>query len=1134
MINRITKLLLIVLPLIATGKAWGQCNSSDQWHNYEIGTSTSLYCGPSIEYTSRYTSVSEYIFTKEELAEIGITAGTIKAISFQSRTSVSRNMTFYMAHTDKFCFNTSNRDPRAYIKSGLTKVYGPTNVSWGSSGWTDITFTTNFEYNGSQNLLIVAIDNTNSTASSVPTFVSGYIPNPIGYQSIHGNNSSSGAMTINNDSFTTSLSPNICTYRPNMRFKVSALTCSDVPILNRSIWVTSSTAQISWTGGETVSEWEIKYGEPGFNPGTQGTTISASTNPITLTGLTANHGYEVCVRSVCGSCKSGYSSKIFFRTLPTSGNCGSGEGVSRDIHGDYSPCGDINSYGTLPIYSENNYAYSQTIYTKQDVAVGEGTIVGITYHQLTDYSITFNSGKLKIYMGTTTNDYFGSTSFIEGLTLVYSNTSAVTFTKGMNYIPLSTTFEYDGTKNIVVAFSDERGSKITAGGIDYYCSKSSGHKTLLKTNSSAISLPTTGGYQDYYPRVIFNICSAGPFCSQPIITNIEAINSTATVTWERGVEGFPDHYNIRYRIVGESDWVTITSNTNSVTLEHLLVDNTYEVQVQSACTNSLISEWSPLETFSECGAKTLPYLETFSDTYSGGIYPWIDCWTPLAKRNIIAEYEYTTGVWDGPYISTSDKCLYLAVNSTRGYYVSTPEISVGSLSDCTLSFDLKTSNSSGEYLYVGVMDDPNDISTYTNLHGYNNTNTSYQHITLDLSGYSGTGKYLTFKTGFTTNSATFYIDNIKVNYTSAEDCNSPIEVGTSTYVSLEPISYYGGTASNKYTYSNQIYLASEIGGAGTIYGIWLYSNTSISPTIYVYMGHTNNSTVTTTLVGSGNLRQCGYSYSLTSGWNYISFTTPFDYNGTDNLLVAISFYVSTRATTHTFRYSTTSSAYRAVYCYGSSYNLNASPTTGTRTYNRPNIKFEMTVCSENACHPPYDFVARVSCPNVNLSWTAPSLLTSPKYTIYRDGTQIATNLTTTSYTDNNAPSGNHTYTIKATSTTPSCTTTTAMYTVYGINCCERLTAPSIGVTRGDRQVVVNWGTSADASSYTLYYGVNTPNPSIDNVWKVTGLTNQSSPYTVLRLTNGQTYKFAVMPVGTGRYCTDNPLSEIKEATPNCQ
>lgn len=1128
--------MLIVFCFLFGGKAWGQCNSSDQWHNYEIGTSTSLYCGPSIEYTSRYTSVSEYIFTKEELAEIGITAGTIKAISFQSRTSVSRNMTFYMAHTDKFCFNTSNRDPRAYIKSGLTKVYGPTNVSWGSSGWTDITFTTNFEYNGSQNLLIVAIDNTNSTASSVPTFVSGYIPNPIGYQTIRESNSSSGAMTINNDSFTTSISVGICTYRPNMRFKVSALTCSDVPTLNRSIWVTSSTAQISWTGGETASGWEIKYGEPGFNPGTQGTTISASTNPITLTGLTANHGYEVCVRSVCGSCKSGYSSKIFFRTLPTSGNCGSGEGVSRDIHGDYSPCGDINSYGMLPIYSENNYAYSQTIYTRQDVAVGEGTIVGITYHQLTDYNITFNSGKLKIYMGTTTNDYFGSTSFIEGLTLVYSNTSAVTFTKGMNYIPLSTTFEYDGTKNIVVAFSDERGSKITAGGIDYYCSKSSGHKTLLKTNSSAISLPTTGGYQDYYPRVIFNICSAGPFCSQPIITNIEAINSTATVTWERGVEGFPDHYNIRYRIVGESDWETTTSNTNSITLEHLLVDNTYEVQVQSACTNSLISEWSPLETFSECGAKTLPYLETFSDTYSGGIYPWIDCWTPLAKRNIIAEYEYTTGVWDGPYISTSDKCLYLAVNSTRGYYVSTPEISVGSLSDCTLSFDLKTYNSSGEYLYVGVMDDPNDISTYTNLHGYNNTNTSYQHIILDLSGYSGTGKYLTFKTGFTTNSATFYIDNIKVNYTSAEDCNSPIEVGTSTFVSLEPISYYGGTASNRYTYSNQIYLASEIGGAGTIYGIWLYSNTAISsPSIYVYMGHTNNSTVTTTLVGSGNLTQCGYSYSLTSGWNYISFTTPFDYNGTDNLLVAISFYVNTRETTHTFRYSTTSSAYRAVYCYGSSSNLNASPTTGTITYYRPNIKFEMTVCEELPCHPPYDFRADVSCPRVNLSWSALTGLTSPKYTIYRDGTQIATNLTTTSYIDSNAPSGNHTYTIKATSTTPSCTTATAMYTVYGVNCCERITPPTISATSGDRYVNLNLTppTTTGVDHYILFYGVNDPNVSTANVWSKEVTLPVTLPYKVERLTNGQPYKFAITPVGSGSYCTDNPLSSTVSATPEC-
>ncbi len=63
--------------------------------------------------------------------------------------------------------------------------------------------------------------------------------------------------------------------------------------------VTTNSAQVSWTAVQGVNGYEVEYGASGFNQGA-GTTVQASTNSASLTGLTANMAYDVYVRSVCG------------------------------------------------------------------------------------------------------------------------------------------------------------------------------------------------------------------------------------------------------------------------------------------------------------------------------------------------------------------------------------------------------------------------------------------------------------------------------------------------------------------------------------------------------------------------------------------------------------------------------------------------------------------------------------------------------------------------------------------------------------------------------------------------------------------------------------------------------------------
>ncbi|WP_289045335.1 T9SS type A sorting domain-containing protein [uncultured Olleya sp.] len=118
-----------------------------------------------------------------------------------------------------------------------------------------------------------------------------------------------------------------------------------------------------------------------------------------------------------------------------------------------------------------------------------------------------------------------------------------------------------------------------------------------------------------------------------------------------------------------------------------------------------------------------------------------------------------------------------------------------------------------------------------------------------------------------------------------------LQVGVGdTQSTLMPIDPYFG-----YSYSQSIYSAQEINTSGTITGIQYYfSGTSLLPNsqdLVVYIGHTTKAEFedtsdwvdVTTLTASyaGGIAVVG------EGWVTLTLDTPFAYNGTDNLVIAI-------------------------------------------------------------------------------------------------------------------------------------------------------------------------------------------------------------------------------------------------------
>ena len=159
-----------------------------------------------------------------------------------------------------------------------------------------------------------------------------------------------------------------------------------------------------------------------------------------------------------------------------------------------------------------------------------------------------------------------------------------------------------------------------------------------------------------------------------------------------------------------------------------------------------------------------------------------------------------------------------------------------------------------------------------------------------------------------------------------------------------------------YSCTEQIYTAEEIGTAGTINAISFYYNYGTAYTannVTMYMKNVSRSNFASTTdcepLSVSDIVWTGSIAPTTSGWYTFTLDTPFEYNGTDNLLVA--FFDGTSGypgTSYTWRQTTSpNSAYMSLRYYSDSYSpdpYNLSSFGGSKqwyTY-RTNIQLDIT------------------------------------------------------------------------------------------------------------------------------------------------------------------------------------------------
>ena len=246
-------------------------------------------------HNNRNYSLTQQIYTAGEIGR----SGTIYSIAIRSNFDEAvRNLDIYMVHTNKTSY--SNGADWVPVTTANRVFSGDVNFI-GDNQWSTIELSVPFNYNGTDNLLLVVDDNTGSAGGSkyfgcIDAWV---------FQSLCINGYDTDYDPANPGTYTGSRS----SYKPVLRLNFSPILCH-APSIPSFSNISQTSATMSWSQGGGAAEWQICMNNDEANA------VTVTTNSYSFSGLTPYTKYTVKVRAVCGSDTSAWSTRSF-TTLPT-------------------------------------------------------------------------------------------------------------------------------------------------------------------------------------------------------------------------------------------------------------------------------------------------------------------------------------------------------------------------------------------------------------------------------------------------------------------------------------------------------------------------------------------------------------------------------------------------------------------------------------------------------------------------------------------------------------------------------------------------------------------------------------------------------------------------------------------------
>ena len=638
-----------------------------------------------------------------------------------------------------------------------------------------------------------------------------------------------------------------------------------------------------------------------------------------------------------------------------------------------------NSY--LPSYSLYNYSLTQQLYTPEEIGTA-GTITSIAF---------YNSGSEKtrdytVYMVNTDKTSFAGTTdwiTVSASDAVFSGN--VTFVAGVwTTITLTTPFDYDGVSNLAIIIDDNTGS--WSSGLSCYVFDASNMALRVYSDPTNYDPFNPGSYSgtlmDVKNQLHLEIMPSGSNCYGPLspaISDVTAFEATLSWTPREGQSAWEVCCGIGTIDLDEASWTSVTDTFYTFT--GLTPASNYVAYVRTNCDGE-VSNPRQVPFTTEATCASIPSAVTVSNITATTVdvnwtageddYAWEVVAVPSNEvpEDGTIEQASTHPITLTDLQDNTQYKVYVRTDCGDGdhSYWATPA-TFTTLPLCSSPLNVTVSQITASSALVSwepaVFGATSYAVEYTLASEENWTMEPVDGTQFMLSGLEPDSTYNVMVYSICDLGTADTIHKSFVTRPCYVGGDVAIGEGTSTNSFLPSYSYYN------YSYSQQLYTAEELAGAAELHSISFHISTyNANRNLSIYLMHTNASSVGTGIDVSN--AQLVYSQTgtttLAQGWNTFTFTNPFQYNGTDNLLVVV--IDATGSYSSPYNYWTVHSV-SGMSCYNynddNPYSISSLPSCYTNSY-RCNVIFGAECDEEAVCVRPNVYVSEISESSVTLDW----------------------------------------------------------------------------------------------------------------------------------------------------------------------
>ena len=299
---------------------------------------------------------------------------------------------------------------------------------------------------------------------------------------------------------------------------------------------TETSATFQWTAGSTESAWQIAYSTDADFNADDVTPVAVTENPYTLTGLTAETTYYVCLRANYGDGYSKWTEKVSVK--PT---------AAKDVTVNDGTA--TNSY--VPVYGTyvDDLTRSQFILPASTLeSIADRKITKLTFYASQE-SVDWGAASFDVYVAEVDNETFANSTLVDwnDMTKVYEG--ALSISNNQMVVEFSDEYEYGGG-NLLIGFNQ------TAKGTY----KSSSWYGVTATDASLGGYNTSIGQQNFLPKVTITSLPGSSVAAPKMKVDTKSydfglVSEAATMTFNIKNTGKAELTNIK--VASDNDAYTI-------------------------------------------------------------------------------------------------------------------------------------------------------------------------------------------------------------------------------------------------------------------------------------------------------------------------------------------------------------------------------------------------------------------------------------------------------------------------------------------------------------------------------------------------------------------------------------------------